>query len=169
MLQRQKEKPTYEQIVADFIRGCGLQRTELERLRVRDCYRKKRPFVYELQWIHVDAQEGIAAHEVPCMEVYEWTIAQVCTGRASDELVFPMLPDLEYEQLREEYAWFLFLGSYETIGSLEGPRSVHEVGQKVKRALGLPRLDATRRAWLRWARRDWKQRTNAAVEEVRVM
>lgn len=157
MTRQRRAKPTYEQIVTDFMKGCGLRQTELERLRVRNFYRKKRDFVYELQWIHVEAQDDIPAHEVPFMEVYEWTIAKVCQGRAPDDLVFPVLPALDYEHLREEYAWFLFFGSYETIGSLEGPRGVSEVGQRVKKALGLPRLDETRRAWLRQVRRDWKE------------
>ncbi len=157
MPRQHRAKPTYEQIVTDFIKGCGLRQTELERLRVCDFYRKKRAFVYELQWIHVDAYDDILEHEVPFMEIYEWTIAHVCQGRAPDDLVFPTLPALDYAHLREEYAWFLFFGSYETIGSLEGPRSIHEVGQKVKKALGLPRQDETRRAWLRQVRRDWKQ------------
>ena len=46
---------------------------------------------------------------------------------------------------------------------MEGPRSIHELGQKVKHALGLPRLDGTRRAWLRQVQRDWKQRAGGMV------
>ncbi len=157
MPRLREEKPTYGQIVEAFVKGCGLRRVELERLRVRDFYRKKRVLVYELQWIHVAAHEDIPEHEVPFMEIYEWTIAEVCKGRAPDDLVFPVLPDLNYEALREEYAQFLFFGSYETIGTFRGPRSITEVGQKVKKALGLPRLDETRRAWLRQVRREWKQ------------
>ena len=161
MPRHRREKPTYEQAVEAFVKGCGLRRADLERLRVRDFYRKKRAFVYELQWIHVAAHEDIPEHEVPCMEIYEWTITEVCKGRAPDDLVFPVLPDLDYEALREEYARFLFFGSYESIGTLEGPRSIHEVGQNIKIALGLPRLDETRQKWLRWARRDWKQQAEA--------
>jgi hypothetical protein len=157
MPRRRKEKLTFEQIVATFVKGCGLQQTELERLRVRDFYQKKHAFVYELQWIHVDAHDGIPAHEVPFMEPYAWTIEKLCRGRAPDDLVFPILPALDYARLREDYAEFLFFGSYETIGSMEGPQGIHEVGQKVKKALGLPRLDTTRRAWLRQVRQDWKQ------------
>lgn len=143
--------------MADFVRGCGLRTIELERLRVCNFYRKKRAFVYELQWIHIAAHDDSPAHEVPVLEIYEWTIARLCQGRAPDDLVFPTLPALEYDALREEYAVSLFFGGYESIGALVGPRRVHEVGQRVKRALGLPRLDETRRAWLRQVRRDWKE------------
>ena len=99
---------------------------------------------------------------MPFLEPCEWTIAKVCQGRAPDDLVFPVLPELDYARLREGYAWLLFFGGYETIGALEGPRSISEVGQKVKKALGLRRLDAKRRAWLRQFRRDWKQKTRFA-------
>jgi len=162
MPRLRREIPTYGQIVEAFVKGCGLRRVELERLRVRDFYRKKRAFMYEFQWIHVAAHENISEHEVPFMEIYEWTIAEICKGRAPDDHVFPVLPDLDYEALREEYAQFLFFSSYESIGKLGGPRSITEVGQMVKRALGLPRLDETLRTWLRQVRRDWKQEVEAA-------
>lgn len=157
MSRRRQEKPPSEQLVEAFVKGCGLRRVELERLRVRDCYRKKRAFVYERQWIHVDAHEDIPAHEVPVFEVSVWTVAELTKGRSPDELVFPTLPDLPYEQLREQYAFDMFSYLYDTIGTMQGPRSIHEVGQNVKKALGLPRLDETRRRWLRRARRRWKQ------------
>lgn len=157
MPRHKRVQPTYEQIVADFVKGCGLRTSELERLRVRDFYRKKRAFVYELQWIHIAAQDGSPAHEVPFLEVYAWTIAPLCQGRAPDDLVFETLPALDYASLREEYAADLFFGGYESIGALVGPRSIREVGQRVKHALGLPRLDDTRRAWLHQVRHDWKE------------
>jgi hypothetical protein len=159
MPKRRKEQPTYEQIVKLFVKACGLRRTELERLRVSDFYRKKRDFFYELQWIHVAADGDIPAHEVPFMEADEWTIASLIKNRTSDDLVFPLLPELDYEALREAYAWDYFLGEYQTMGAMQGPGSLHEVGQHVKQALGLPRLDKTRQAWLRWARRDGKRQT----------
>jgi hypothetical protein len=158
MLKRRKEQPTYEQLVKTFVKSCGLRRTELERLRVRDFYRKKRDFFYELQWIHVAADGDIPEHEVPFLECNEWVIASLTEGLAPDDLVFSHLPELDYEALREAYAYEYFLGEYETIGAMEGSGSLHEVGQHVKQALGLPRLDKTRQAWLRWARRAWKRR-----------
>ena len=165
MSRRRKWNPSYGQIVTDFVRGCGLRQTELECLRVCAFYRKKRAFVYELQWVHVDAWEDIPAHEVAFLEIYEWTIARVCQGRRPGDLVFPTLPEsLDYASLREEYAAFLFFGGYESIGTLEGPRSIHEVGQRVKRALGLPRLDDTHQAWLRQVRRDWKEQGKNSLQ-----
>jgi hypothetical protein len=43
------------------------------------------------------------------------------------------------------------------------PCSIHEVGQQVKKALGLPRQDDALRSKLRWARADWKKQTAEAV------
>jgi len=95
MPRRKRGEPTYEQIVADFVQGCGLRTGELERLRVRDFSRKKRVFVYDLQWIHVTAHDDIPAHDVPVLEIYAWTIAQLCQGCAPDDLVFETLPALD--------------------------------------------------------------------------
>jgi len=36
--KRSQEKWTYEQTVEMFVQACGLRKTELERLRVRDFY-----------------------------------------------------------------------------------------------------------------------------------
>ena len=157
--RRRKPTPPYEEIVTAFVKGCGLRQRELERLRVRDFYQKKRAFVYEVQWIHVDADHDLPAHEVPVFESEEWTIPLLCQGRAQDDLVFRILPPLDYAALREEYASMLFMVRYEGIGTTQGAGSVHEVGQQVKQALGLPRLDATRRAWMRRARRKWKEQS----------
>ena len=155
--QRRRLTLTYEEVVTTFVQSCGLRNSELERLRVRDFYRKKRAFVYEQQWIHVDAHEDVPAHEVPFFESEEWTIARLCQGRAPDDLVFPTLPPLDYAALREDYAEILFIVRYEGIGSLHGAGSLREVGQQVKQALGLPRQDAMLRARLRWARRERKK------------
>ena len=148
---KKRSKPTYEQVVTNFVEGCGLRRSELERLRVRDFYQMKRDFIYEQEWIHVDGP----AHEVPFLEPFVWTIAEVCKKKHPDDLVFPVLPDLDYEELRWCYTYLLFFSRYETIGAMQGPRALHDVGQQVKHALGLPRLDAELQRWMRWARRDF--------------
>lgn len=100
-------------IVQEFVQGCGLQHAELEHLHVRDFYQKEVPFVYERQWIHVNSlpYQGIIEHEVPFIEPYQWTIREVCKGYAPDDLVFLMLPDLPYEQFRDEYLSILFWGA----------------------------------------------------------
>lgn len=98
-----KPTPTYEEIVTEFVKGCGLRQSELERLRIRDFYRKKRDFVYELQWIHIEAHEDIPTHEVPVFEDAEWTIARLCRGHTPDDLVSPTLPPLEALALQCEY------------------------------------------------------------------
>ncbi len=109
------KKPTYEQVVTSFVEGCGLRRSELERLRVRDFYQMKHEFIYEQEWIHVDEADGIPAHEVPFLEPFVWTIALVCKGKCPDDLVFPALPDLDCEALRWRYAWELFMSRYESL------------------------------------------------------
>jgi hypothetical protein len=157
MPRRREKKPTYEEIVQAFVQGCGLQRVELEHLRVHDFYQKEVPFVYERRWIHVNPlpDQGIIEHEVPFIEPYQWTIREVCKGRAPEDLVFSTLPDLPYEQFRDEYLSILFWGACGSVGSVYGPESVHELGQFVKKALGLRVLDDTLNAWLRSARREW--------------
>src|SRR5215469_7883081 len=97
---KKRSKPTYEQVVTAFVEGCGLRRSELERLRVRDFYQMKRDFIYEQEWLHVDETDGIPAHEVPFLEPFVWTIDLVCQGKRPDDLVFSVLPDLDYEELR---------------------------------------------------------------------
>jgi hypothetical protein len=72
-----KEQLTDEQIVATFVKACGLRKAELERLRVRDFYEGHRDGSYEEQWIHVDGFEDIPAHEVPFLSNDEGIIAAV--------------------------------------------------------------------------------------------
>ena len=70
-----KAQPTDEQIVATFVKACGLRKAELERLRVRDFYEGHRDGSYEEQWMHVDGFEDIPAHEVPFLSNDEGIIA----------------------------------------------------------------------------------------------
>jgi hypothetical protein len=147
-------KPTSEQVVSDFVQGCGLRREELKWLGVADFYQKHPRRFCEQHWIHIDTFRGLLAHEVPFMDEYAWTIALVCQEKDPSDLVFPVLPDLDYEALRLSYARELFILRYESLGAAGGPQTLHEVGQMVKQALGLTRLDPTLQKWLRQARRD---------------
>jgi hypothetical protein len=148
------EQRTYEQVVADFVRGCGLRRSELKWLCGSDFYQRYPRGLVEPNWIHIDAMNGLPAHEVPFLNEYDWTIAEICNGKDLLEEVFSVLPDLDYEALRLSYAHSLFQLRYESLGATGGPRSLHEIGQSMKSALGLTRMDAQIRAWLQWARRD---------------
>ena len=142
-----KAQLTGEQIVATFVKACGLRKAELERLRVRDFYEGHHDGSYEEQWIHVDGFEDIPAHEVPFLSNDE----AVCQDRSPDDLVLPALPDLDYEELREVYADELFLISYEAFGATGAPNSISGLGKLLKEALGLRRYDAKRRRVMRWA------------------
>ena len=55
MKQQCDKKPSYEHIVTIFAQACGLRKHELESLRVRDFYYEQHAFIYERQWMHVDA------------------------------------------------------------------------------------------------------------------
>jgi len=148
------KRPTYEQVVKSFVQGCGLRRSELEWLCGGDFYQRYPRRFCQQHWIHIDAWHDLPAHEVPFLDEYAWTIAEVCQGKDPLDQVFPVLPDLDYEALRFSYARELFLLRYESLGLTGGPRTLHDVGQQVKHALGLTCLDTTLQKWLRWARRD---------------
>jgi hypothetical protein len=144
-------------VVEAFVNASGLRKAELERLRVRNIYQGgDHDFGFEEQWIHVDAFEDIPAHEVPFMGE-EWIISEVCQGRDPDDLVFPVLPDLDYEGLREEYAYWLFWVYYDSLGATGAPHSISELGQFLKGALGLRHYDEKRRRLMRWASRDMRR------------
>jgi hypothetical protein len=158
MGRQRKKRPSYKHMIETFIQACGLRKAELERLRVRDIYRGgDHDFGFEEQWIHVDAFEDIPAHEVPFMGE-ERIIAEVCKGRNSDDLVFPVLPELDYEGLREAYADELFLVYYDSLGATGAPHSISELGQLLKEALGLRHYDEKRRRLMRWASQDMRRR-----------
>lgn len=86
----------------------------------------------------------------------EWIITRVCEGRGPDDLVFPELPDLDYDQLREIYADSLFLSYYEALGLTGAPNNIPELGRHLKQALGLRHYDDKRRRVMRKASRDMK-------------
>ena len=157
MSKQYEEQLPYEQVVATFVKACGLRRSELEHLCVQDFYRRPHSSRYYTQWAHVNADGDIPEHEVPFIPDHEWTIAYLVKDRDPDDNVFSHLPDLDYESLRESYAWNYFMDQYEILGTWRGLRSPHEMGQDVKHVLGLRRLDKTRQAWMRWACRDWKR------------
>ena len=148
-----EQKPEIE-VITDFVKGCGLRRSELEWLCVSDFYQRYPRGFTEPNWIHIDAMNGLPAHEVPFLNEYAWTIAEVCKGKDPLDRLFPVLPDMDYEALRLAYAHSLFLLRYDSLGLTGGLFTLHEVGQQVKHALGLTHLDAPLRAWLQWARRD---------------
>ena len=152
--KRFQEKWTYEQTVEMFVLACGLRKTELERLRVRDFYQGRYDFVYEEQWIHVDAFEDLPAHEVPFEPNSIWLIAEVCKGKRADDLVFSELPVLDYESLRDLYATNLFLSYYDCLGMTGAPNTLSGLSKLVKRALGLRHYDARLKQMIRWAYRD---------------
>lgn len=155
--QPMKEQSSSERRVETFVKACGLRKAELERLRVRDFSQEHHDFWFEEQWIHVDAFEDIPAHDVPFEPNQEWIIAKVCQGRDPDDLVFPTLPDLDYEGLREEYAAGLFQSYYESLGLTGAPNNIRELGQHLKEALGLRHYDEKRRRVMRWASRDMRR------------
>lgn len=155
----EQQKPTYEQVVSTFVQGCGLRRLELQWLCVGDFYQRYPRRFYEQHWIHVDAFRGLLAHEVPFLDEHAWTIAEVCQGKDPTDQVFPVLPNLDYEALRLSYASTLFEYRYESIGFTGGLSSLDEVRDQMKQALGLTRMDAPLRRWMRRARRDaeWEE------------
>jgi hypothetical protein len=154
----EREKLSYEQLVETFVKACGLRKAELERLRVRDFYRGgEHEFGFEEQWIHVDAFEDIPAHEAPYMGNNEWIIAELCKGRGPDDLVFSSLPDLDYEEQREEYADGLFMVYYDSLGATGAPHNIPGLGKLLKGALGLRHYDEKRRRAMRWASRDMRR------------
>ncbi len=158
-----KEIWMIEQIVKHVVLGCGLRRAELEQLRVGDIYEKTVDGYYETHWLHVAASEQSVEREVPFLEPYLWALAVAKDGRVSDSPLFPVpLPDLDYDQLREEYAFILFFGTLEGVTVIKYPVTFHQVGQRVKEALGLEHLDADIQRWLRYAKRDFL----AGLEEV---
>ncbi len=151
-----KEKWTFDQLVEGMVVGCGLRRTELEQLRVCDIYEKEINGCYKTHWVHVAASESRAEREVPFLEPYLWAIDAAREGRAPGDLLFPEpLPDLDYDLLREKYAFLLFFGTLEGMDVIKYPVTFHQVGQRVKKALGLKRLDANLQRWLRHAKRDF--------------
>lgn len=156
MVQTREEHLTVEQLVEAFVTACGLRKAELERLQVRDFSQEHHDFWYETHWIHVDAFEDIPAHDVPFEPNSEWIITRVCEGRGPDDLVFPELPDLDYDQLREIYADSLFLSYYEALGLTGAPNNIPELGRHLKQALGLRHYDEKRRRVMRKASRDMK-------------
>jgi hypothetical protein len=79
------------ELVRDFVRGCGLRRSELEWLCVSDFYQRYPRGLVEPHWIHIDAMNGLPAHDVPFLNEYAWTIAEVCNGKEPLDQVFPVL------------------------------------------------------------------------------
>lgn len=149
-----EQQQKFEQLVSDFVRGCGLRREELKWLCPSDFYQRYPRRFVEQNWIHFDTWHGIPAHEVPFLDEYAWTITEVCKGIEPLDLIFPVLPDLDYEALRSDYAGLLFTLRYDSLGATGGPLTLEEVGRQVKHALGLTRMDAQLRAWMQRARRD---------------
>lgn len=148
------EQHKFEQLVTDFVKGCGLRREELKWLCVGDFYQRHPRRFVEQNWIHIDAWHGRPFHEVPFLDEYAWTIVEVCKGKEPIDQVFPVLPDLDYEALRWHYASDLFITRYEALGATGGPRSLHELGEIMKGALGLTQMSAQIRTWLQRAKRD---------------
>lgn len=138
MAQTHEKHLTVEQLIETFVVVCGLRKAELECLRVHDFSQEHHDFWYETHWIHVDAFEDIPAHEVPFEPNGEWIIARVCQERGPDDLVFPELPDLDYEAL----------------GLTGAPNNVPELGRHLKQALGLRHYDEKSRRVMRWTSRD---------------
>ena len=153
----QREEAKQTEIISTFVRVSGLRKSEVERLKVRDISFKKRPFVYNVCWVHVEADGDIPAHDAPVFMEHRWLLRQICQGRAPDERIFPVLPDVNYEQLRQEYEQELFLLAYDGLGSTGSLISLQAITYLVKDALGLRYQDDTLRSLLRWARRDLKR------------
>lgn len=76
--------------------------------------------------------------------------------RSPDEpLVSSVPPDLDFEQGRAEYTWLMYVGTIESLGVVHYPRTFNEVGEQVRLALGLPKIDETLRGLMRRAKRDF--------------
>src|SRR6266700_2733899 len=158
--------PVWERL----LKSCGLRRAELERLRVGDITQDEDGQI----WLHVAESEESPERDVQVFSGFSWAIVDILaqkfpdtpeeivsfkeamSGRSPDELLVSSVPsDLNIEQGRWEYAWWTYFGTIEALDVIHYPRTFNEVGEQVRLALGLSKIDETIRGFMRRAKRDF--------------
>ncbi len=156
--------PTWE----GLLKSCGLRRAELECLRVSTITQDDTGQI----WLHVAESEESPARDVPVFDGFSWAIADILAQhypnsledavpfqealkrRSPDELLVSSVPaDLDFEKGRREYAWWTYFGAIEALDVIRSPKTFHEAGERVRLALGLPKVNATIRSFMRQAKR----------------
>ncbi len=161
-----------------LLKSCGLRRAELEHLRVGDITQDQEGHI----WLHIAQSDESPARDVPVVGGFDWAITdmlartfpstfeeavsfhEAMSRRSPDELLVASVPpDLDIEKGRREYAWWRYFMTIGSLGVVEYPRTFHEVGEQVRLALGLPRVDTTIRGCMRQAKRDFLRTLKASV------
>lgn len=161
-----------------LLKSCGLRRAELERLRVGDIRQDDDGQI----WLHIAESEASPARDVQVLDPFSWAIVDVLArripsnpedavpfkealkGKSPDELLISSVPsDLDFEEARRAYAWWLYVGTIESLGVVSYPSTFNEVGERVRLALGLPKIDPTIRECMRRAKRDFMREYKASV------
>ncbi len=173
-----------------LLKSCGLRRAELERLHVDDITQdedgqiwlhiaeseespeREVPVFNGFNWAII----SILAGQFPSVEEPDaaqrrsrshWkliTFQAAIKKRSPNELLISSVPpDLDFEQGRWEYAWWMYFGTIESLGVVHYPRTFNEVGEQVRLTLGLPKIDETIRGFMRQAKRDFMREFKAWV------
>ena len=161
-----------------LLKSCGLRRTELEHLHVGDITQDEDGQI----WLHIAQSDESPARDVPVFRGFAWAITDILaqrfpftfddattfheamSGRAPDELLVTSVPpDLDVEKGRREYAWWLYFTTIEALDVIRSPRTFDKVGEQVRLALGLPKIDETIRCCKRRAKRDFMREFKASV------
>ena len=161
-----------------LLKSCGLRRAELEHLRVGDITQDEDGQI----WLHIAQSDESPARDVPVFRGFDWAITDILaqrfpstfddaatfheamSRRSPDELLVTSVPpDLDVEKGRREYAWWLYFTTIEALDVIRSPRTFDEVGEQVRLALGLPKIDATVRRYRRRAKRDFMREFKVSV------
>ena len=161
-----------------LLKSCGLRRAELEHLRVGDITQDDTKQI----WLHVAQSDESPARDVPVLRGFDWAITDILaqtfpatiqnavsfhearSRRAPDELLVASVPPfLDIEQGRRDYAWWMYFMTIGSLGVVEYPQTFHEVGEQVRLALGLPKVDTTILHCMRRAKRDFLRKLQASV------
>jgi integrase len=145
-------QPAHWQEHIRFARACGLRRSELRDLRVRDVYIADDGKLF----VHVENGKGGKAREVPVLPGHEQDVLAVVQGRAPHEKVFDHIPrHMDVHSYRRDSAQRRYLqhAPGQVLPPPEGRLSRDDYDpaatQEVSSALGHNRLDVVLRHYLR--------------------
>src|SRR6266487_130037 len=178
--------PVWERL----LKSCGLRRAELERLRLGDITQddEEQIWLHVAESEESPARDVPIIDDRAILAILTgqfWLIEdelseetrrrlrrrwkpirfqEIIRKRATDDLLVSSLsPDLDFEQCRHEYAWYLYFGTIEALGVVEYPTTFNELGEQVRLALGLPKIDEMIRGFMRRAKRDFMREFKASV------
>jgi len=145
-------QPAHWQAHIRFAQACGLRRSELRDLRVRDVYTTGDGTLF----VHVKKGKGGKAREVPVLFGHEEDVLVVVRGRAPDDKVFDRIPGhMDVHSYRRDSAQRRYLqhAPGQVLPPLEGRLGCDDYDpvavQRVSWALGHNRRDVVLRHYLR--------------------